>query len=131
MPDESVIAVHWQEIMIELGVNVYDDNFKDTPDRVAKTLVQLCGGLYDTDTKVAEIMKTRFPSTYDEMIVEKGIDAIGLCPHHFLPIQYDIVVGYIPRPDGYVIGLSKLPRLSVLLAARPVLQEELAMDISR
>ncbi len=130
MADEHAIALHWGFIMKELGLDLDNDNFRDTPERVAKSLIQICSGLYDTDNRVAEIMKTRFPSSYDEMIVEKGIDAVGMCPHHFLTIQYDIVVGYIPSSDGYVLGLSKIPRLVVLLAARPILQEELAMDIS-
>lgn len=50
-----------------------------------------------------------------------------MCPHHLLPVEYNISVGYIPH--GKVLGISKLSRLVEVLAKRPVLQETLTHDI--
>jgi len=107
---------------------VEDKNLKDTPDRVVRALEELCQGLYKQD-EIDEILSKTFPSDYDEMIVVTNIDAVGLCPHHLMPIRYKIHVGYIPSEDGQVLGLSKIPRLVCLLAARPILQEQLTVDI--
>lgn len=99
-----------------------DDNFKETPDRVARSFYEFCHGSYeDFDT-----IKT-FPSTYNGIVMIKSIQAIGLCPHHLLPIEYTISFGYIPK--GKVIGLSKIPRIIKHLCARPVLQEDLTKDL--
>ena len=44
-----------------------------------------------------------------------------MCPHHFLPVKYNISFGYIP--DGSVLGLSKIGRFVKLMAQAPILQE--------
>lgn len=125
------IAAHWSQIIIALGLDLHDPNLEGTPARVAKSLVEMCRGLNDTDKYVDEIVAKKFPAVgYDEMIVQKGIRAVGMCPHHFLPIEYSITVGYIPDEIGYVIGLSKIARIVKFLAARPVLQEQLVVDIA-
>lgn len=49
------------------------------------------------------------------------------CPHHFLPVKYSISLGYMPHET--VLGLSKLARLAITLAKRPLLQEQLTSDI--
>jgi GTP cyclohydrolase I len=102
---------------------------KDTPKRVAKAWLELAEGFYNTEEKLQEILRAKFPSDYDEMVIVRNIETVGLCPHHFLPILYDISIGYIPDKDGFVVGLSKLPRLAELLSSKPILQEQLAVDI--
>jgi GTP cyclohydrolase IA len=61
------------------------------------------------------------------MVIVKPIITVGLCPHHFLPVEYNISVGYIPTKK--VIGLSKIPRLVEWLAHKPALQEDLTKEI--
>lgn len=54
-----------------------------------------------------------------------------MCPHHLLPVTYNISVGYIPNEkSGFVIGASKLPRLVEALAAQAIIQEELTTTIA-
>lgn len=118
-----------ERILQGLGVDLDDPNFKETPFRVAAALRELCKGLYEED-EIDKILCRTFPSIYDEMIVVTDIDAISLCPHHLMPIRYKIHVGYIPAEDGLVLGLSKIPRLVCLLAARPVMQEQLTVEIA-
>ena len=54
------------------------------------------------------------------------IKTTSVCPHHFFLIDYEVHVGYIgPK----VVGLSKIPRVVVELAARAELQETYTEDI--
>lgn len=129
-PRHNIIVLAVADILVNgLGLDLNDPNFMATPDRVARAYSELCAGLYNED-EIEEILSKTFPSTYDEMVVVTDIDAVGLCPHHLMPVRYKIHVGYIPAEDGRVIGLSKIPRLVCLLAARPVLQEQLTVDIA-
>lgn len=121
------------ELILEgLGIDRDDPDFDNTPFRVANSFTEVCHGLEeDAPETISRMMSARFPSSYDEMIVTTGIDAVGICPHHLLPISYRASVAYLPGIEqGYVIGLSKMPRLVKLLAARPVLQEDLTKDIA-
>lgn len=116
-------------LLTGLGVDFADKNFVGTPDRIARSLIEMCRGLW-AEQEIEQLFDKVFPSTYDQMIVERNIDTIGLCPHHFLPVKMIIHIGYIPNGDGTVIGISKLARLARLLSARPVLQEQLPEDIA-
>jgi len=106
-----------------------DPNFAGTPARVARAYKEMCVGLW-ADAEIEELFTKTFPSAYDQMIVARDISAAGLCPHHLLPVEYIIHIAYIPNGEGNVIGISKLARLAKLLAARPVLQEQLTEDIA-
>jgi len=95
-----------------------DENFRETPARVAKAMIELCGGLYGNGPAI----KT-FPTTYKGMVIVKHIQSVGLCPHHLMPIEYESSMAYIP--DGRALGLSKIPRIIKHVSAMPVLQEDL------
>ncbi len=103
-----------------------DENFKKTPYRIAKAYLEMCGGLSQTG-KVEEILETSFPSQYKGMVIIDSIDAFSMCPHHFLPVQYRIDFGYIPKDK--MLGLSKIPRFIKLLAKKPILQEDFTKEI--
>ena len=117
-----------QGLQQRYDLDLQDDNFLDTPERVSRMCEELFAGVKDTDKKVSEILKAAFPCSYDQLIVVKDIEAFSVCPHHFLPVHYKIYVSYLP--NGHVVGLSKIARLVTLLARRPVLQEQLTEDIS-
>lgn len=84
---------------------------------------------------LTEILETGFPLEETQagdcgIITQGPIRAQGLCPHHLLPVFYHIYVAYKPTTHGMVLGLSKLARVAETLANRPVLQEQLTMDIA-
>jgi GTP cyclohydrolase I len=115
-------------ISSELGLDLSDENFFDTPERMSRMYREILSGLHNTDHQVEEILKSAFPSTNDQLVLVRDIEAFSLCPHHFLPVHYKIHVAYIPSEK--VIGLSKLARLVNVLAKRPVLQEQFVEDVS-
>lgn len=119
----------WVKILCGLGIDhTNDPNFIETPDRITSMYEEIFSGLLDNNLEDLEDHLTRtFPCSYDQMIVEKGIETWGMCPHHFLPVKYQVDVGYLPNQA--VLGLSKLPRVVQVLSKRPVLQEQFTKDI--
>jgi GTP cyclohydrolase I len=128
--DSSKIGRGAALIVEGLGVDGEDENFSGTPDRIVRALAELCRGLYNL-AEIEAILAVTFPTSYDKMIAVANIETVGLCPHHLLPVEYTVHVGYIPGKGKPVLGASKIPRLVELLAARPVLQEQLTDDIAR
>jgi len=112
----------------ELGLDLQNENFADTPARMSRMYREILSGVDRTDEQVEGILKSAFPCDNDQLVLIKDIEAFSLCPHHFLPVHYKIHVAYIP--SGEVIGLSKLSRLVNILACRPVLQEQFVNDVS-
>jgi GTP cyclohydrolase I len=115
-----------RQALVALGIDVADGNFRDTPARVTRMLVEMFEGVYKQD-EIGKIVEKSFPTRYKGLIVHDRITVFSLCPHHLLPVEYDVSIGYIAAKT---IGLSKLPRLVELLAKRPVLQETLTEDIA-
>ena len=116
----------------QMGLDITDVNFKQTPERVARAYYEIFEGVMDTEKQVKDILATSFPSEgMDNMITAEGITAFSMCPHHLLPVEYKVCVGYIPDDNGNVLGISKLSRLVKVLAKRPVLQETLCEDIAK
>lgn len=110
------------------GINAKDENFNDTPARVAKAWGEIFSGMFDTEDQLKEIISKAFPSKSSEMIVQGPIEVWSVCPHHFLPVNLEVWIGYIP--DRKVIGLSKLARIAELLAKKPALQEDTTWHIA-
>lgn len=122
-PNRKIIANSVATLLTGLGIDWKNNtNFVDTPKRVARAMIELNDGLYHPYERF-----TSFPSTYNGIIFFKSIKATALCPHHLMPIEYDISFAYIP--NGVVLGLSKIPRIIKNLCQRPVLQEDLTNDI--
>ena len=114
----------------EFGLDLSDPNFTETPARIMRAYKEIFAGIKDTDKQVQAILDKSFPSTYDGIVLIKDVKTFSMCPHHFLPVEYSIDVGYIPSKQGRVIGISKLARLANILAKRPVLQEKFTDDIT-
>lgn len=111
-------------ILQGMGVDLEDENFKETPQRVARAFRELCAGLYEPEKKVEEIFGKSFQSPYKGMLSVGPINAVGVCPHHLLPIKYKAVIAYIPADKK--LGLSKLARAVKLFCASPLMQESVS-----
>lgn len=126
--DDKKIFEGIKMIMTGLNLDLKDENFRDTPNRVLRSYYEIFEGL-DNEKEIKNILSTSFPTTYDGMVMEGPIKCFSMCPHHLIPVLYSIYIAYIPRKGG--LGLSKLPRVVELLAKRPALQEDFTKDIVR
>ncbi len=123
----ELIAKHFKEIMLTLGLDLNDDSLRGTPQRVAKMYVnEIFSGLNPANKPKAKLFENRY--RYDEMLVEKDITFYSNCEHHFVPIFGKAHCAYIS--SGKVIGLSKINRIVQYYAKRPQVQERLTVQIA-
>jgi GTP cyclohydrolase I len=124
---ESVarIANAFRGILEEIGENPAREGLAKTPERYAKALQFLTHG-HDLDP--AEILRAAmFREEYRQMVIVRDIEIYSLCEHHVLPFFGKAHVAYIP--NGYIVGLSKIPRVVDAFARRLQVQERLTTEI--
>ncbi|MBG6129336.1 GTP cyclohydrolase I [Aquimarina sp. EL_43] len=115
----------FESIIEDLGEDTKREGIVKTPERAAKAMQFLTQG-YHQDP--AEILRSAmFKEGYDDMVIVKDIELYSLCEHHMLPFFGKAHIAYIP--DGYIVGLSKLPRIVDVFARRLQVQERLTHDI--
>lgn len=120
------ISRNFETIMEVLGMDLTDDSMSESPLRVAKMYVnELMWGLDPANFPKCTVVDNKMG--YDEMVLEKGIQVISLCEHHFQTISGTACVAYIPRKK--VLGLSKLNRVVEYFSRRPQIQERLTEQV--
>ncbi len=121
----SNLAVHYTDILAQIGEDPKREGLEKTPERVAKALQYLTHG-YDLDA--AEILKSAmFKEDYSQMVIVKDIEVYSMCEHHMLPFFGKAHIAYIP--NGHIVGLSKIPRVVDVYARRLQVQERLTNEI--
>jgi len=120
------IRKRFNEIMIDLGLDLSDDSLIETPKRVAKMFVnELFWGLDSKNFPKCTTVENKMH--YDEMVIEKNIKVASDCEHHFRTIWGKAHIAYIPKKK--VLGLSKLNRIVEYFSKRPQIQERLTEQI--
>lgn len=119
------LAAHYTEILKLLGEDPDREGLIKTPVRVAKAMQFLTQG-YNTDP-VAILNSAKFKEEYKQIVLVKDIEIYSLCEHHMLPFYGKAHVAYIP--NGYITGLSKIPRVVDAFAQRLQVQERLTVQI--
>jgi GTP cyclohydrolase I len=115
----------YKNIIEDLGEDTERDGLLKTPERAAKAMQFLTQG-YNQDP--VEILKgAMFKESYNEMVIVKDIELYSLCEHHILPFFGKAHIAYIP--NGYIVGLSKLPRIVDVFARRLQVQERLTEQV--
>jgi GTP cyclohydrolase I len=124
-PDFAFMAEHYAEILRLIGEDTEREGIVKTPSRAAKALQFLTHGYH---AKPEEILKSAmFREDYKQMVIVKDIEVYSLCEHHILPFFGKAHIAYIP--NGYIVGLSKIPRLVDAFARRLQVQERLTTEI--
>jgi GTP cyclohydrolase I len=119
------LSYHYYEILKLIGENPEREGLHDTPMRVAKALQFLTHG-YDANPE--EILNSaKFKEDYRQMVIVKDIEIYSMCEHHMIPFIGKAHVAYIP--NGYIVGLSKIPRVVDAFARRLQVQERLTTQI--
>ncbi|HEV2747025.1 MAG TPA: GTP cyclohydrolase I FolE [Allosphingosinicella sp.] len=104
------------------------EGLRDTPARVARAYAEWFSG-YGVDPR--SLLERVFTEAedYQETVLLRSIPLVSTCEHHLAPIVGRAHVAY--RPDGRVVGISKLARLVDAYARRLQLQERLTNQIAR
>lgn len=119
------MAAHYSSIITDLGEDVNRDGLLKTPERVAKAMQFLTHG-YDLDA--AAILKSAmFKEDHSQMVLVKDIEIYSMCEHHMLPFLGKAHIAYIP--NGWIVGLSKIPRVVDAFSRRLQVQERLTDQI--
>lgn len=113
------------------------DNFEDSDTRSAKAFADMCRSKDEIKENCSRFLKSFGIDNDGEhklgmvtQSIKEGV--VGLCPHHLLPVNYEVFVSYIPQEgkDCRVLGLSKLTRLAREIPKFPMLQEEYAKNLA-
>lgn len=116
---------HYKEILKLIGEDPNREGLLRTPERVAKAMQFLTHG-YDLNPE--EILRSAmFQEDYKQMVIVKDIEIYSMCEHHMIPFFGKAHVAYIP--NGYIVGLSKIPRVVDAFARRLQVQERLTTQI--
>lgn len=124
-PATDSLTENYNEILKSIGENVSREGLLKTPERAAKAIQFLTSGNCQDP---AEILRSAmFAEHYHDMVVIKDIELYSLCEHHILPFFGKAHIAYIP--NGFIVGLSKIPRIVDVFARRLQVQERLTHDI--
>lgn len=123
--DKSKIEKAVRLMLEGIGEDPSREGLKDTPKRVAKAYDFIVQG-YKKDP--LEVLGTSFTERYNEMVLVKDIEFYSLCEHHMLPFFGKAHIAYIP--NGRVLGLSKMARVTDVFARRLQVQERMTEQIA-
>ncbi len=119
------LRADFHDILTGVGEDISREGILKTPERAAKAMLFLTQG-YQQDA-AAILRSAMFKEDYSEMVIVKDIELYSLCEHHMLPFFGKAHVAYIP--NGYIVGLSKIPRVVDVFARRLQVQERLTLEV--
>lgn len=119
------LSKKYELLLDRLGEDPQREGLLKTPERAAKAMQFLTHGYQLNATKI--LQSAMFKEEYSEMVIVKDIELYSLCEHHLLPFFGKAHIAYIP--NGYIVGLSKIPRVVDVFARRLQVQERLTHEV--
>ena len=131
MIDTKAIEEHIRGILIALGDDPDREGLKETPQRVARMYTEVFEGMNYSNAEIAEMFNKSFEQQggSDDFVLVKDIEAFSYCEHH-MALMYDMKISVAYIPNGRVLGLSKIARISDMACKRLQLQERIGSDIA-
>ena len=126
-PRQAEIEAAVRTLIAATGDDPHREGLLDTPARVARAYREWFAGYSCDPARLLERVFTEAEG-YDETVLLRSIPLVSTCEHHLAPISGVAHVAY--RPDGRVVGISKLARLVEAYARRLQLQERLTRQIA-
>lgn len=122
---QQELKKHYEAILSLIGEDPTREGLVKTPERVAKAMQFLTQGYEQSPEDI--LRGAMFREDYKQMVIVRDIDFYSMCEHHMLPFFGKVHIGYIP--NGYITGLSKLPRVVDVFGRRLQVQERLTTEI--
>lgn len=115
-------------------------NFADTEVRAEKALREMILPAAELLSQLREVLSKDFKlggyegeffqlTPMTTSLTQPNIKSNSLCPHHLLPITYNVALSVVYEGSDSVVGLSKYVRATQLLAKRAVIQEIYTRDL--
>lgn len=121
-----------KKAVINLFKSLNIELLEDTPKRYLNMLTELTEYQNISNKEIAERVNKIFPidnrANSKDMVIVKDIEAFSLCEHH-IALMYDMKISVAYIPNNFVLGLSKIVRMSEMVCKRLQLQERIASDI--
>ncbi len=128
-PDQAQMAAAVGAFLRAAGLELSDENLKETPARVTEAWVnEFLDGYRTTPEKALGETFSAPSSSNGELVVVTDLRFHSMCPHHLLPYQGRAHVAYVPKTR--VVGFGRLSALLDCFAHRLILQEDLARQVA-
>jgi len=126
-PSRGEIEQAIRTLLAATGDDPSREGLRETPARVARAYSEWFAG-YRVDPKSCLDRVVEETQGYEDTVLLRDIPLVSTCEHHMAPITGKAHVAY--RPNGKVVGISKLSRLVDGYARRLQLQERLTNEIA-